>query len=391
MEFQFKKGMKGACGNGITGTWVGYSPFRIYHGTLVIDSENMIPLKCETNVTVEVFSNYVEIRDGHYVPLKIKVDKEEKMHFYWRFGLYESGLWLLATAHYPSESYRVVSVNNVKVNGQSARLIERPKIISIASSKAAQPDQVEKMVAPGRKVMEAIIASNRLWLLLPLEPRQGLVYEYRQEEPYLERVMFDKHGNIMVQLERSKDSPSAPTRQKLYQSDGTLVDARFGEPFVRLSRLGGAEAVTGEALLHRERRINNLASGLGWDCALTRMARYPTEFYPEVESIGKGDTYRLTLQSRSRDTKIFTGTMLTFTSWAYMHDIRYSRSEIVCDKATNRPLEEKDYDRSGKLVAHYTFLDYEIDPSGRGLYCPFVRAVRLAQLRNPLGQKGQRF
>jgi len=121
--------------------------------------------------------------------------------------------------------------------------------------------------------------------------------------------------------------------------------------------------MTGEALLHQERLVNELAIGLALDCALTRLARDPSAFKTTVEPTQDGKGYRLLLDAPGR-AKIFTGTMLAFTSWAYMHDVRYRRSEIVVDAATHRPLEEKDYDHSGKLVAAYTFSDYLEDPAG---------------------------
>ena len=99
------------------------------------------------------------------------------------------------------------------------------------------------------------------------------------------------------------------------------------------------------------------------DCALTRLARDPSAFKATVEPTQDGKGYRLLLDAPGR-AEIFTGTMLAFTSWAYMHDVCYRRSEIVVDAATHRPLEEKDYDDSGKLVAAYTFSDYLEDPAG---------------------------
>src|SRR5690606_31371101 len=47
----------------------------------------------------------------------------------------------------------------------------------------------------------------------------------------------------------------------------------------------------------------------------------------------------------------------------YMHDVRYQRAEILCDAATHRPLEERDYDARGQLKGHYRF-DAWIDDDG---------------------------
>jgi hypothetical protein len=50
--------------------------------------------------------------------------------------------------------------------------------------------------------------------------------------------------------------------------------------------------------------------------------------------------------------------MLAFSSWAYMHDIDYARSEIVCEAATHHPLKEIDYDGEGRKVGEFTFSNY---------------------------------
>ena len=84
------------------------------------------------------------------------------------------------------------------------------------------------------------------------------------------------------------------------------------------------------------------------------------------------DRYLLVLHPK-KDARLFTGTMLTFSSWSFMHDVRYHRSKIVCDAATHRPLEEKDYAESEaragaggllELKAEYHFEDWLSDASG---------------------------
>jgi hypothetical protein len=75
------------------------------------------------------------------------------------------------------------------------------------------------------------------------------------------------------------------------------------------------------------------------------------------------DRYVLVLHPKGK-AALFTGTMLTFSSWAFMHDVRYDRSEIVCDAATHRPLQEKDYAGQKELKGEYHFEDWLTDASG---------------------------
>ncbi|MBN2589452.1 MAG: M56 family metallopeptidase [Sedimentisphaerales bacterium] len=210
--------------------------------------------------------------------------------------------------------------------------------------------------------IDDIIKTNQVWLLPSLEKRRGLIYQYRQEEPYLETIMFDENGNIMSQLQSCKESPNEPTKQLFYQADGTYIRTKYIDTFVRPQIIDIDEQNREMSLIKKDRMVKNLATGLNLDCALTKLARNPEIFLAKIETLDN-DTYKLTLNTTSRDAKIFTGTMLTFTSWAYMHDVLYSKSEIIFDAKTNMPLSEKDYSGS-TLVASYTFSDYLDSPGG---------------------------
>ncbi len=363
LDFTLKDSMKIACGNGISDTWRGYFSSRVDMGSLWLDTEIMVPIKTISGQVEEYFSNYVTLEQSHYVPLVIRIDSG-KMHFNWKFNLYKPGLWLFDMADYQlgEEGIKlpIASVENVTINAKTARQNQLPVVITAQTDESTS---LRRMLSEARKKMEIVIKTNHTWLLPSLDIRKGLVYQYRQEEPYLETVMFDEQGNIMVQLERSKESPDAPTRQLFYQPDGTFIRTGFDEKFVRPQRISEDKQLIGKSLIQKDRYIRNLATGLNFDCALTRMARNPDIFHAEFEP-ADDNTYRLILTTLSREAKIFTGTMLTFTSWAYMHDVRYAKTEIVCDTDTNRPLSEKDYDVEGNLVGSYTFSNYLESSSG---------------------------
>lgn len=370
--FRFEETVKGACGNGLAGSWYGYFNLGVTGGTLWLDAERKVPLELICDILTERFGEYVEAGDGHYVPLNITVTKErpgkERMHYDWKFRLYDPGLWLFDISFYSlgfaAEPVVATQATNVRVNESDAKEASTAPMEATVLAETDEARRARVAIALGQDHVAAVVEANRAWLLPPLELRRGLAYDYRQEGLYRERVLFDDAGRIMVQLEGTQDGPEAPTRQLLFLADGTEVKGNHGDAFVRESPPPQEESASGEEVLHRRRSVNNLATGLGWDCALTHMARAPSDYLAVVEPGEDAGTYVLVLRSRSGDTKIFTGTMLTFTSWAYLHDVRYSRSEIVCDGATHRPLEEKDYDRDGKLVASYTFSEYQEDPDG---------------------------
>ena len=221
----------------------------------------------------------------------------------------------------------------------------------------------EKAEAAGTEALRTFLKANQHWLLPSLEARRGLVYEYRQEAPYLERVLFDSDGNLMARLEASKENPERPTRQRLWLADGRSYSGDAGDQFVKLEGAANA-AASPAAWLQRDRLVQHLAMGLALDCALTRLAREPDTFWAEVLPVpNAADRYLLVLHPR-KDALLFTGTMLTFSSWSFMHDVRYDRSEILCDAATHRPLEERDYAGKSELKGEYQFEDWLSDASG---------------------------
>jgi|GEM_PF-1709295 len=358
--FALGEPMKQAFGNGIQDTWRGYMEQRVAGGTLLLDAGRLVPLEMTAGGIDFVFSRYADVGGGHFVPLDVKLTEtgKEGMTFHWEFAVYAPGLWLLDKSI--REEGVIASVSNVTVNGAPAQAARSTSV----GVESRAPGQIrQRLLSEGLEKAEAVVNANRAWLLPPLDARRGLVHEYRQEEPYLERIMFDENGNIMAQLEKTKESPDKPTRQVFYGADGTLVRSNAGDEYVKVNSVGVTKAPEGADVLNGERYVNNLATGLALDCALTRLARNPEDFQIEVEPVDE-TTYRLILTPTGRGAALFAGTMLAFTSWAYMHDVAYARSEILCDAATNCPLDERDLDADGKLVGSYKFFDYMGGASG---------------------------
>jgi len=115
-----------------------------------------------------------------------------------------------------------------------------------------------------------------------------------------------------------------------------------------------------------ERRLRNLFFGLGIDCAVFAAGRNPEAFAARRLVFDVASDREVLELEAVEDARLFTGTMLYFTSSAYMHDVRYTRSELIIDRATDQLVEERDYDRSGRLVGHYWFDAYTVSPPGAG-------------------------
>ena len=346
----FAPPVRGACGNGVENSWNGYFNLGGDAGYLILDTARLVPIEAGMGSLTERFGEFAEVDAGHLVPLAITIQKDD-MRFDWRFRLYKPGLWLFDDGR--SGEQRVAWVDQVKVNEST------PVLLQAVEASVAR----EKAEAIGTQALQTFLKANQHWLLPSLQTRCGLVYEYRQEAPYLERVFLDPEGNLMARLEASKESPERPTRQRLWLPDGRSYSGDAGDQFVSLE--GGWSQTEGpDAWLHRDRIAQHLAMGLALDCALTRLAREPDSFWAEVlPAPNAAGRYLLVLHPRKK-VSLFTGTMLTFTSWSFMHDVGYDRSEVLCDATNHRPLEERDYAGKSELKGEYHFEDWLSDASG---------------------------
>jgi hypothetical protein len=346
----FKQELRCAIGNGVENSWNGYHSFRGREGSLVLDSQRWVPLEASVGRLQESFSDYVAVDPGHYVPLAIHEQLEES-GYDWHFRLYAPGLWLFDESL--SDGRRLAWVEQVKINAAEAAVLKATPE-SLARAERTQA---------GQERLQLFLKANRQWLLPSLMARRGFAYEYRQEAPYLERVLIDFEGNVMVRLEACQDSPNQPTRQRLWLADGRSYTGNASDSLPQLTPGTNLNA-NPDAWLQRDRMVQNLALGLGIDCALTRLAREPDNFQVEVRPLSdRPERYVLVLHGK-RGTRLFTGTMLAFSSWAYMHDVDYDRAEVLCDATTHRPIEEKDFSGKAESKGEYFFENWLSTPVG---------------------------
>ncbi|HOY58633.1 MAG TPA: hypothetical protein PK640_10930, partial [Verrucomicrobiota bacterium] len=214
--------------------------------------------------------------------------------------------------------------------------------VVIASPQAVQAASARDAAAAR---LRAVIATNQHWLAPPITNRLGMAYAYRQESPHQEQVFFDPAGHVLVQLASSKEKPGQVTRQVLWLASGRKVQAQPGDPYAQL------EPCTSPLSTQKppERRLLNLFFGLGIDCAVFAVGRNPEAFTARRLVFDAASGQDVLELEAVEDARLFTGTMLYFTSNAYMHDVRYTRSELIIDRATDRLIEERDHDRSGQF------------------------------------------
>jgi hypothetical protein len=125
-DFKLKESIQIRMGNGLRGSWYGSFNQPVEGGTFWIDAKKMLPVRAKCNEVYEYFSDYAAVDKTHYVPLRVKIDKNDMpmhMHFNWTFKLHKPGLWLFDESHYSIDENKPVvaaSIDNVRVNEDSS-------------------------------------------------------------------------------------------------------------------------------------------------------------------------------------------------------------------------------------------------------------------------------
>jgi RNA polymerase sigma-70 factor (ECF subfamily) len=126
-DFKLKESIQIRMGNGLRGSWYGSFNQPVEGGTFWIDAKKMFPVRAKCNEVYEYFSDYAAVDKTHYVPLRVKIDKNDMpnmhLHFDWTFKLHKPGVWLFDGSHYSIDENKPVvaaSIDNVRVNEDSS-------------------------------------------------------------------------------------------------------------------------------------------------------------------------------------------------------------------------------------------------------------------------------
>jgi hypothetical protein len=243
--------------------------FQRVHAVIVLDSARPCRSKPALGTLTETFGEFVE-GCWSLLPLTISVQNEDT-RYDWRFG-YEP---TLAVRRRPGgESRRL----GEELEGQQCRTHTAP----CDGSSAAQ----QRAAATGQSAMQVFLDANRHWLLPVLAERRGMVYEYRQEAPYMERVFFDPDGNLFARLEASKESPDRPTREILWLADGRKATSDREDTFVTVERT--------PPMFHLQqvscRRTGSYFAMASRWIALTQLAREPDAFGRNISQLIRANT-----------------------------------------------------------------------------------------------------
>ncbi len=306
VEFQTDGSLGSRLGGGVSGSWSGYIHYQLGSGTLRLDAKTLMPIELTSTfhdqgrrketVVTERLSEPVEVDPGHWVPLRVEAVRHERerregqvvdegtCRFDWTFRVYQGGVWLFDAEPAGEGTAIGYHLEDVQI-GDSA------KPVAQASSAAVAAIQTSKGRA--RKIVDQYVEVNRAWLLPDLEKRQGLVYDYVQEDGYRERVFFDLQGNILAHLKSGRQTKGSPSGdQHLFTADGREARGTADESFLKGRPFDPAS--TNPFSSHK--RLHNLATGWGWECASMRLARAADDLGVELEESADGNTRKLILR-----------------------------------------------------------------------------------------------
>ena len=354
IRFQTDGSLAPRLGGGVLGSWNSYLPFRLGTGTIRLDAASLMPAeltsvwhderhKSETLVTEKLSEPY-EVDGGHWVPLRVEADIRRNTikdgqrrsaghdRFDWAFQVYEPGLWLFDAQLMAEETAIGYHLEDVVI-GDDEKPTPEATSVAVATIRESGEDT--------RNVVDQYVEANRAWLLPDLAKRKGLVYDYAQEDGYRERITFDHQGNILAQLasDRQSHESSSAGQQRLYTVDGREVFGTVDQPFVTIRTFDPAST----SPFSGRKILNNMALGWGWECASMRLARSPDDFGISIDTPADPKYWILRLQPLHNRPSLHIGTMLCFTSWAYLPSHPFRVCKVKIDRETRLPVKEVYY------------------------------------------------
>ncbi len=364
-------------GGGVSGSWQGYIYYKLGDGVLRLDAKTLLPIELtstwrdakrnEETLVTERLSEPVEVADGHWVPLRVEAVRQENTssaseaknesssRFDWTFKVYQPGLWLFDAELAADGTATGYHLEDLVIGG-----VEKPQPKASSAALAA----IEKSKAALAGLVRQYVEANRAWLLPDLAKREGLVYDYTQEDGYRERIIFDRDGNVLAQLVSDRQSSKSPSSGQIHllTADGREANGMAGEPFltVRPADPASTSPFSGRKML------NNLATGWGWECASMRLARGADDFAITVDEKSEDQAWKMVLRPLRNRPTLHLGTMLRFISWAYLPNWSFDRCEIHIDRKSRLPLEER-YFQEGKdePICTIRFEDWLDTPEGK--------------------------
>lgn len=114
IAYSFAKGAgEISAGNGVSGSWRGYFDMGgIEVCDLYVDARTLMPIKQVSGDLVETYSAPFHVEGGHYVPLRIQINK---LKMDWRFKVHPGGVWLFDRTTKMVDDVPLAQIRNVSL------------------------------------------------------------------------------------------------------------------------------------------------------------------------------------------------------------------------------------------------------------------------------------
>jgi len=130
-DFVLRQAWQNAAGNGISGIWKGgWFNGGVGEGRAVIDTKTNTLIEISSTLNDEKYFDYVEIKPGKFVPLRIVIERHTGMYFDFRFKVYEPGVWLFDRSIPRDGGEPIVWLDNVQINGKPAIAVHSVRAVT---------------------------------------------------------------------------------------------------------------------------------------------------------------------------------------------------------------------------------------------------------------------
>jgi len=337
-------------GNGISDSWIGYFSSRVNESSITMRKDNLLPTKENCGKTEIVYSDWLEVKTGHWVPQIININENNgEMVFNMRVRWLNAGLWILDSSEYKLNGTltSTAHVSNIVLND---KMMEE-RISKEMDEKAAQ-----------RALITEMLDHNKPWLEGKLEGIESIQYTHRTiREDVDEACYVDNTGIAIMEITRDGKGklPGDIGTRKIILSNNDYYTSKRGEKFATPRLDKHRRPVSGEKI----RRYALM--GVQFDLPLFSYSGQIQ--YSDIKLLNDekyaGHPCKVVEVSNMRDAVLGCGTMFGFTSWSYVHHI-YPTSEVLyIDTDHHIPLHENLNARDGK-VFEIDYTDYkEFTPS----------------------------
>ena len=346
-------------GNGIFGTWSGFSSSSADSMTVVFDKATWRPLVSLSGSRQVHFLDYVQVQPNKQAPLRIVVFGDNgSLQFDFRFQVLDDRFWLFDRSFYREE--KAAWLDAIRLDGSApTKVVRYDREVDAPRPKAFRLADVTDQTGfnENRKLVQEFIRRNRPWVNPNLDHLESVEFVHAIEPGTLvERFAWRSDGASAVKATEADEN----AEWSLGRWEATTPE----EALYAGSSEAGLATRRDQTDTDFAKRARDHLMGTQCSLATIDLGRNPDAF--AIESVERDDEegrIKLTLRPTARFYAVKAGgTLHYYRKWELLssrtHRRDVTREEIELDAATMRPIREIGYANDGTLVCTADFSDY---------------------------------